>query len=144
VTAWRSGTETGSASMDAMVSSFMVISQNCLSGGATLRTSQSASGTSCGGPENVRHTLNTQNLDSSRAAASPGERLRWSMVTAAAALKSACAKSPVNVVPAGRGTARSLTRITGLLSSAVAAQPVSVRTRSRASATYRPATSSRS
>ncbi len=57
------------------------------------------------------------------------------MASAAVALKSACAKSPVNVAPAGRVPARPLTRTTGLLSSAVAAQPVSDRTSSRASAT---------
>ena len=66
------------------------------------------------------------------------------MPAAAVALKSAWTKSPVNVVPAGREPPRPLTRTTGLLSSAVAVHPVSERTNSRASGTYRRDTSSRS
>src|SRR6201996_8753021 len=117
------------------VAAFMVISQYCLSCGATDRVSHSASGTSCGGPENVRHTLKTEYRWRSRSATSSAGTFLRSIASAAGALKSACAKSPVNVAPAGRVPTRPLTRTTGLLSSAVAVQPVSERISSRASGT---------
>ena len=92
----------------------MVISQYCLSSEATVRVSHSASGMSCGGPENARQMLYTAYRCLSRASeASSGGRFLRSICSAAAALKSACAKSPVNVVPAGRSPALPLTRITG-------------------------------
>ena len=120
----------------------MVISQYCLSSGATVRVSHSASGMSCGGPENARQTLYTAYRCLSRSEASSGGKFLRSMYSAAAALKSACAKSPVNVVPAGRSPALPLTRITGWFSIAVAAQPVRRRTSSAASPMYQRETSS--
>jgi hypothetical protein len=121
-----------------------VIEHACLSAAATDRASHSASGVSCGGPENVRQMLNMAYLapDASRADASASGSARRSSRDADHSARSACAKSPVGAAPAGRAAPPSaLTRTSGAFSGAVDVHPVSARSSAPASATYTRTTS---
>jgi len=92
----------------------------CLSSARGPRVAQRDGHVPVAAVERPRHTWKTVNPGPRQPGLGSPAQVFAQHCRCAAALKSACAKVPVNVTPAGRGPARPLTRNHRLLSSAVA------------------------